>query len=586
MKISKVYIKSFRGIPNECTLNFCDNKGKPKSVIIYGGNGSGKSSIVDAIEFNLQGRIERSTTIYNPKRPIALNLFPENNINAYTEITFNDNTINERNIIVEENNFNFTSNALNDNFKETPIALRRNDIIYFNIAKEEQRQYFISEFLYSQNSEVKSELDPDVINLDRKKARLQTERDKKVELLKIILPEINEWIGKKLLVYDLFGHYYTYKGGQKIGLTKTGEIKRILEKKEWIKYEKIAKEIDDYKSKLEKIQEKIKHIREVRKRENLTPHLKPFCEKAEKYLTEAFKRISNVDYVEDIKLSIGMVAKNSLNIDVILKNKRIVSPSEIFSEANYDLMVLLFYLSIIRVGAEYGQSKVLIIDDVLQSVDASIRTRFMSYILQELKDWQIIITCHDRLWLAQLKHLFKRNGISNPKEFHITNWSFETGPIIREEKTNVTDESIQQAFGTNNMRIISSTAGFMLEKICNELTMNMHFSIERPYGDKYELENLWNVVKARLQKDDKASLICKELDNVYYLRNTHGAHYNQWAESVNDEEVIKFANLVQELYNITFCNKCYSWIKKDYENKEYGKCMCGKTIVKINLKNK
>ena len=215
MKISKVYIKSFRGIPNECTLNFCDNKGKPKSVIIYGGNGSGKSSIVDAIEFNLQGRIERSTTIYNPKRPIALNLFPENNINAYTEITFNDNTINERNIIVEENNFNFTSNALNDNFKETPIALRRNDIIYFNIAKEEQRQYFISEFLYSQNSEVKSELDPDVINLDRKKARLQTERDKKVDLLKIILPEINEWIGKKLLVYDLFGHYYTYKGGQK-----------------------------------------------------------------------------------------------------------------------------------------------------------------------------------------------------------------------------------------------------------------------------------------------------------------------------------------------------------------------------------
>ena len=57
MKIKSIYIHSFRGIPKELTVNFIDKKGKPVSTIISGDNGSGKSSIVDAIEYNLQGRI-------------------------------------------------------------------------------------------------------------------------------------------------------------------------------------------------------------------------------------------------------------------------------------------------------------------------------------------------------------------------------------------------------------------------------------------------------------------------------------------------------------------------------------------------
>ena len=249
-------------------------------------------------------------------------------------------------------------------------------------------------------------------------------------------------------------------------------------------------------------------------------------------------------------------------------------------------MILLLYLSLIRVGVECkNQAKVLILDDVLQSVDAAIRTKFMTYIFENLSDWQFIITCHDKLWLNQLKHLFKCNGLIGAKgykEFHITNWNFETGPIIRVENTNAVDNSILQALETNNMKIISAVSGSMLEKICNELTMNMHFSIERAWEDKYELENLWNAVKARFKKDEELSVICKGIDQVYYLRNTYGAHYNYWAENVNDEEVLRFANLVQKLYEKTFCPECYSWIQKQKDCKDKGKCSCGTKIVTIS----
>ena len=112
-------------------------------------------------------------------------------------------------------------------------------------------------------------------------------------------------------------------------------------------------------------------------------------ERASVYLTSAFKQISNVNYVEDIKLSIANVSQTSLGINIRLINGRKVNPNQIFSEANYDLMVLLLYLSLIRVAVDRGQERLLILDDVLQSVDANIRANFIVYILKELKDWQL-----------------------------------------------------------------------------------------------------------------------------------------------------------------------------------------------------
>lgn len=66
MKIQKIDIEAFRGIPDKRTINFSDKNGECCSAIIYGGNGSGKSS---------KSRIERSTSIRNPKRPFPINFY-------------------------------------------------------------------------------------------------------------------------------------------------------------------------------------------------------------------------------------------------------------------------------------------------------------------------------------------------------------------------------------------------------------------------------------------------------------------------------------------------------------------------------
>src|ERR1700730_11145576 len=51
-KIKKMYIKGLRGIKNDLTISL-DNK----SILLYGDNGTGKSSIADALEWFYCGKI-------------------------------------------------------------------------------------------------------------------------------------------------------------------------------------------------------------------------------------------------------------------------------------------------------------------------------------------------------------------------------------------------------------------------------------------------------------------------------------------------------------------------------------------------
>jgi hypothetical protein len=61
-------------------------------------------------------------------------------------------------------------------------------------------------------------------------------------------------------------------------------------------------------------------------------------------------------------------------------------------------------------AAEFGQARILVLDDALQSADATIRQGVMSYVLDELKDWQLIIAGHDRAWQEQLREQFLQAG--------------------------------------------------------------------------------------------------------------------------------------------------------------------------------
>ena len=59
LKIKKIKLSGFRGILNTQELSFIEEGGnKPRSLVLYGLNSSGKTSFVDALEWFLSSKNE------------------------------------------------------------------------------------------------------------------------------------------------------------------------------------------------------------------------------------------------------------------------------------------------------------------------------------------------------------------------------------------------------------------------------------------------------------------------------------------------------------------------------------------------
>lgn len=79
MKIKNLTIKNFKAFYGEYTFDFCDDKGNAKNILIYGENGSGKSSLYWALyhmfySFDKQQNIKKYKNIFNDDKEIFLKL--------------------------------------------------------------------------------------------------------------------------------------------------------------------------------------------------------------------------------------------------------------------------------------------------------------------------------------------------------------------------------------------------------------------------------------------------------------------------------------------------------------------------------
>lgn len=588
MKIKKLYIESFRGIPKNLELDFLNRDGEATSAIIYGDNGTGKSSIVDAIEYNLQARIERETKIKNNRRPSAISKCYPKAVPAKTRVELDNGDVIERGIEVVINEdkvfFKATDNSVNKYFSFVPIALRRNDIMTYNILSGIERQILFFKFIYNvpddntDNNSILLEIDPEIEELQEECVNLKRRRDELKAILgkKIGVAPTRFSINDKEAIDLCIKRNVVVRNGNPKQKTQG---RKLISKDEFDEIERISKSLIEKLLEIRMIKGQIKKLTDtssIKSNRRLKQNVE-FLTEASSYLTAAFNSISSVDYVDEIRLSFGKKTDASLEILIKLKNGLIATPGSIFSEANYDLLILLLYVSIIRVGANKGQAKVFILDDVLQSVDTQIRAKFVNYILSELKEWQIFITAHDRLWLNQLRYLFANNN-HEFKEFQITNWDFENGPLLASQSIKLYDDSLEIAIKTGNTMLMASTAGLMLEKICQNLSIELKIDVKRKRDDKYTIGDLWPGIRKQLKKSKKMETLVEEIQNSLYIRNLLACHYNEWALSLSDKEIWEFAYNVQKLYENTFCQNCLSWISMENSSQMiYAQCKCNNT---------
>ena len=247
-------------------------------------------------------------------------------------------------------------------------------------------------------------------------------------------------------------------------------------------------------------------------------------------ITSAFLAITRSSYISDVVLTYGEPNRDSLAVSIELRNGTRRSPQTFLSEANLDLLALLVFTELVRESAEHGQAKLLVLDDVLQSVDATFRQQFVEHLFADFPGWQLIFTVHDRLWLEQFRDVLRRRTHAFI-DIEIVGWTFEHGPNLRVGGRDPRD-LIKAALITADTAAICSITGRALESLSDRLSWTFPVSVVRRPGDRYTLGDHWPGVRKMLGRTG-ATEESEAVDRLVVLRNLMGARRKRMGASAH-----------------------------------------------------
>ncbi|WP_158575912.1 AAA family ATPase [Streptomyces corynorhini] len=558
VRVSKVTAESFRGVPGRLEVSFRNSNGKPSSALIFGDNGSGKSSIVDAIEWACQRAVGRNKSVRANAAPSLVNL-AAGGTKCSVEVELSDGSSARRWATFNEVGVQVFGDQVPDAFARIPMSLKRADILRFLDTPAIKRgSIFIDHALGEDISSVPSLTTDQQAVIDERHETKRLMREAAADLAKLIGVDPPPRGANDIAEMISVDVYKRLPAADRIRVSLPRAVQAKME------------EVNKHKDQVYELNQRAKRLRlpSTATTERLLA-MQALLSEVGDWLTSAFLSVTGASHVRRVEPAFGQLSDVSLEINVTLAGEIFTTPQKVFSEGYQDLIALLYFLAVARAAGRQGQARVLILDDVLQSVDANIRVSLMEMVVREFKDWQLLVTVHDRLWRSQLRDIFQRTG--HPvMEIEIRNWDFGGGPHVLSAGVDPAD-SLWAALDLSDPFVVCGVAGRLLEQICDHLSWTLPSSVKRKRGDAYTLHDMWPGIMKELKGTSCAHLLAK-VDTWVHLRNAAGAHYNEWAEGVTWVEAESFGLAVLELYGQVRCDSCKQWVERA-EGKRFA-CRC------------
>ncbi|WP_159825543.1 ATP-binding protein [Frigoribacterium sp. 9N] len=551
VSISNVELQNFRGVVGPFSVDL-PTPGKNGSVLyLFGDNGSGKSSICDALEFAARGVVSRRSVGGTKQRREIRNL--SGDAAPSVQVKLSDGRVLQRGRKsalwhVGPQAEILPGKATVPEFALSPIVIRRDAVESFWRIPREQRLDFFWDYIRASNTDYRTAAD-EVVLEEMKAARSTTRACRR---------RFESLVPKKFWPDRFTFPTHSINASKALTAVAIGVAELRFGERKLSRDENNA---------IQQLRAALLHEEQLRPRAESankrqprdTALLEDLLRETAPGAMEAFFVSTGAEWIRDITFE---TQDGEVSIWLHRDSGKRLEPEQVLSEASLDLLALLILVEIHIAGAKHGQAQVIVLDDVFQSVDTALRIRTLEHLAGRLTGWQIVVTLHDRLWLELADRAFKLKHFRS-ELVELRGGGFGRTPTSVGASTGpLRDLDAAIALGLSDVAI-AGIAGRALESILDWLSIALAAKVPRRERDRYEISHLVPGLRDEFESCKLIHLraLFGRLEETQTLRNRLGAHHADWGDGLSHAEALGGAAIVQELWAAFLCQSCGNFAK-------------------------
>ena len=287
-------------------------------------------------------------------------------------------------------------------------------------------------------------------------------------------------------------------------------------------------------------------------------------------INEYYSYIHKGDDINNLQFEVSGPSGLKLKMDCFKEES---DPREYSSEGHLDTLGLCIFLAFIK---ENSTIPIIVLDDIVATVDSSHKERIARLLLDEFDDYQLIITTHNKMWFKQIKQLTKarerkhrkENRFKNYQFLEIKSWNIDEGPHLSNHKTDI--QTIQKHLINNDLVAAVHASRRYLENVLRNVCMANRARViykETPYSLLEYFNSAQNEVIYKTKGSDLEYYydeVFFEIEQVRFLGNSfvHGDE----EDDLTFNEAKTFCDAVFELQEAVTCEECGSYIEFNKHN--------------------
>lgn len=238
-------------------------------------------------------------------------------------------------------------------------------------------------------------------------------------------------------------------------------------------------------------------------------------------------------------------------------------PRLVYSDGHLDTVGICIFLALRRLRAnQQGDPRLLVLDDIVLSIDLGHARRLITLLRDEFKDHQLIMLTHNGLFASWCKSL-----MSSLRQIQIRRWTLDSGPILGDHAAAST--KLKAAIETGDVKDIALRLMELMDEWLAEARLVYALPVEAKYGGQYTLTDIWNPFVTRVRKvagklgSDLGGAILRldTLKDLPHIRNLSAAHENEIAREIPRSTMVSIATAALELVAALYCSHCNAFVR-------------------------